>query len=240
MARNTTSSALLTLSGPPALSGPLTEAVKVRDVAQVSNLLAAGDDVHERVQRDYPINVAASFGPAEMVSVLLKAGARIEQPGRDGLRPLHNAVISGHADIVALLIRKGAEVNAKDKKDRSPLIYFAAFDLKDLEIARTLLAAGADPKIVDEGRETAFNFSAYSGNIELGKLLMAAGADISHRAGTGEFPVHAASFHGRHAFMKLLIAAGADVNLKTTAGNTALFYAQDDEMRKLLTDAGAK
>ena len=30
-----------------------------------------------------------------MVAVLLEAGADIEQPGRDGLRPLHNAVFSG-------------------------------------------------------------------------------------------------------------------------------------------------
>ena len=71
-------------------------------------------------------------------------------------------------------------------------------------------------------------------------MLIAAGADVNHPAGTGEAPVHAASYHQRHAFMKLLIAAGADVNRKTQSGNTALFYAQDDAMRKLLTAAGAK
>ena len=36
-------------------------------------------------------------------TVLLEAGADIEQPGRDGLHPLHNAVTLGHTDIVALL-----------------------------------------------------------------------------------------------------------------------------------------
>ena len=70
------------------------------------------------------INVAAAFGPAEMVAVLLEAGADIEQSGRDGLHPLHNAVFSGRRDIVALLIQKGAAVDAKDRMGRTPLVQF--------------------------------------------------------------------------------------------------------------------
>src|SRR4029078_8045428 len=117
---------LAVVSNAPSRAGELTDAVKARDVAQVRSLLAAGKDGQERVMGDYPLNVAAVFGPVEMVTLLLDAGANLEQPSRDGLRPLHNAAISGHAEIVALLIHMVAAVDAKDKKGRSPLVIFAA------------------------------------------------------------------------------------------------------------------
>ena len=124
--------------------------MKLRDIAQVRSLLAAGEDVQEKVRVDYPLNVAALFGPAEMVAILLEAGAKPGQLGRDGLHPLHNAVAMGHKDIVALLIQKGAVIDAKDRRGRTSLYSFAATGNNDIEIARMLLAAGADPRKEDE------------------------------------------------------------------------------------------
>lgn len=112
----------------------LTDALKSKDVAQIRSLIAAGADVNEKVRGDYPLNIAAVYGPAEMVTILLEAGADIEKPGRDGLRPIHNAVAMGHKDILALLIRKGAMVNSKDRLGRTPLVSFAANNGSDIEI----------------------------------------------------------------------------------------------------------
>ncbi len=70
-----------TMASAPSTASDLTEALKARDVAQVRSLLAAGADVNEKVRGDYPLNIAAVFGPAEMVSVLLEAGSDIEKPG---------------------------------------------------------------------------------------------------------------------------------------------------------------
>jgi ankyrin repeat protein len=225
----------------PAFAGKLTDAVKARDVAQVRSLLAAGEDVQEKVQGDYPLNVAAVFGPPETVVVLLEAGADIERPNRDGQRPLHSATISGHAEIVALLIQKGAAVNAKDRKGRSPLVSLAASGVKNIEIAKMLLAAGADPNIEDENREAALNYTVFSGDVELGKLLIDAHADINHGNDTGEPPISSATQHAMHYEMaKMLIAAGADVNRVDKDGKTPLFYVVDPAMRQLLIEAGAK
>ena len=104
----------------PSSASDLTEALKLSDVAKVRSLLAAGADANEEVRRDYPLNIAAAYGPAEMVTLLLEAGAKLEQPGRDG-QSLHNAVNLGHTDIVALLIGKGAPVNAKEKRNHAAL-----------------------------------------------------------------------------------------------------------------------
>ena len=224
----------------PTLAGKLIDAVKARDVAQVRSLLAAGEQVDETVRGDYPLNVAALFGPAEMVTVLLEAGADIEQPGRGGLRPLHNAVMSGRKETVELMLQKGAMVDAKDSKGRSPLLYFAASAGSNIELARMLLAAGADPNIEDEDLERALNFSVYSGDIELAELLIAAHADVNHQNVQGESPLHAAAGHSRYDFVKVLIAAGADVNQLNKSGYPPLFYASDAAMRQLLIEAGAK
>jgi ankyrin repeat protein len=225
----------------PALAGKLTDAVKAKDVALVRNLLAAGEDVQEKVRGDYPLNAAAIFGPVESVAVLLEKGADIDRPGRGGLHPLHNAIELGHKEIVALLIRKGALVNAQDNRGRTPLHSFACSAGSDIEIAKMLLAAGADPKIIDvEYHETPLNCAVVTVNPELVELLVAAHVDVNHVDIDGGTALHLASVHSHHKIAKLLIAAGVDVNIKNKVGHTALFYAQDDAMRKLLIDSGAK
>jgi ankyrin repeat protein len=229
------------LAGKPVLASDLTDALKARDVMRVRSLLAAGADVNEKVRRDYPLNIAATFGPAEMVSILLEAGADIEKPGRDGLQPLHNAVAMGDKDIVALLLQKGASVAAKDQQGRTPLVYFTANAGTDIEIAKLLLTAGADPNIEDADHWTALNYVArYTGNVALARLLIAAGADINHGKDDGETPVGSATFHMHYDLAKFLISAGADVNKADKEGKSPLSQVTDVAMRQLLIDAGAK
>jgi ankyrin repeat protein len=174
---------LAPVAGIPSSASDLTEALKSKNVARVRSLLATGADANEKVRRDYPLNIAATYGPAEMVTILLEAGAGLEQPGSDGLQPLHNAVLSGHKDIVALLIQKGAIVDAKDKLGRTPLVNFAARGGSDIEIPKMLLAAGAGPDIESakaDDSPTALQYAAETGNVELAELLIAAHADVNH------------------------------------------------------------
>ena len=233
-----------TLASAPLMASDLTDALKLRDVAKVRSLLAAGANANEVVRRDYPLNIAATYGPVEMVAILLEAGAGLEQPGRDGLYPLHNAVTMGHKDIVALLIKKGAVVDAKESKGRTPLVSFATTNGSDIEIARMLLAAGADPEIEsapDDDNSTALENAAYTGKLELAKVLIASHADVNHRNLWGWSALHLAVQHARFEIVRLLIANGADVNMANNLGKTPLSLAPNDaDMRQLLIDAGAK
>jgi ankyrin repeat protein len=232
---------VVAISSAASSASELTDALKARDVAKVRSLIAAGADINEKVQRDYPLNTAAIFGPIEMVAALLDAGADLEKPGRDGLHPLHNAVAMGHKDIVALLLQKGASVAAKDQQGRTPLIYFTANAGTDVGIATLLLTAGADPNVEDADRWTALNYVArYTGNIALAKLLISAGADINHGKDNGETPVGSATFHMHYDLAKFLIVAGADVNKADKDGKSPLSQVTDVAMRQLLIDAGAK
>lgn len=228
----------------PALAGKLTDAVKTMDVAQVRSLLATGENVQEKVHGGYPLNVAASNGPVEMVAVLLEAGADIERPNREGLRPLHNAVIHGRKDIVALLLKSGAVVDAKENWGRTALLSFAATGGTDNEIARMLLAAGADPRLeVDKSDDgyVALQWAAETGNTGLAEMLIAAHVDVNHKNTLGWTPLHQAVLNVHPDIVRLLIAHGADVNLRNNVGNTPVFYAANDAaLKQILVDAGAK
>lgn len=228
------------LAGAASSASDFSDALKARDIAKVRNLLAASADLNEKVRGDYPLNVAATFGPAEMVTVLLDAGADIEKPGREGFRPLHNAVAMGHKDIVALLLRTGTLVDARDRMGRTPLYRFASMPGGDIEIAKMLLAAGADPDSTDEDQVSVLRSAALVGNPELGKLLIAAHADVNHVDSSGKSALHNAVFYARHDFAKLLIAAGANVNLQNVTGKAPLAVARDEAMRQILINAGAK
>ena len=228
----------------PSSASDLTEALKLRDVAQVRSVLAAGADANEKVRGDYPLNIAAVFGPAEMVTILLEAGADIEHAGRDGFHPLHNAVIYGRKEIVALLIKKGAVVDANENKGRTPLVSFAATKGSDIEIARMLLAAGAGPEIksaTDDDSYSALHYAAETGNVELGKLLIAAHVDVNYRNPDGDAALHFAEESDHLEIVRLLIAHGADVNMANRRGQRPLFIAgRNPEMQRLLVAAGAK
>lgn len=89
---------------------------------------------------------------------------------------LHFLAIERFADAVRFLITHGADVNTVNEFGDSPLVDVAAVSTN--EIARMLLAAGADPN----GAETPFRYcplhnAARKGNAELVRLLLDAGAN---------------------------------------------------------------
>ncbi|RXR06400.1 ankyrin repeat domain-containing protein [Pseudoxanthomonas composti] len=55
-----------------------------------------------------PLHVAAVWGDCEAITLLVEAGAFIDQRGEDGFTPLMEAVAQGHKDAVDLLISLGA------------------------------------------------------------------------------------------------------------------------------------
>lgn len=111
-------------------------------------------------------------GNAELIPLLVQAGADVNHPGFRGLTPLHRAAADFQADKVAALLEAGADVNAKDEDDATALLsafptnasrlfigvgswvnssyypYKRAFAEAELDmdrVLRMLLDAGADP-----------------------------------------------------------------------------------------------
>ncbi|MBS1856276.1 MAG: ankyrin repeat domain-containing protein [Acidobacteria bacterium] len=68
-----------------------------------------------------PLLLASVYGPADLVRVLLDAGAGIDARDVRGMTPLMNAVATDHADarIARLLLDRGADVKARDSRGLS-------------------------------------------------------------------------------------------------------------------------
>jgi ankyrin repeat protein len=102
-----------------------------------------------------PLHLAAFFGGADAVRLLLAAGADANA-GDDnaiGVWPLNSAVAARDAAAVLALLVAGADPDARDRAGYTALHGAAHAD--DPEMARALLDHGADPSLVNETGEDA-------------------------------------------------------------------------------------
>jgi ankyrin repeat protein len=88
-----------------------------------------------------PLMTAAYAGHAEVVSLLLDAGASPEITAHDGASALYWAACNGHHEIVRLLLDAGANVNTRRGANGPTPLHMAISNGHD-GIAITLIQAG--------------------------------------------------------------------------------------------------
>jgi uncharacterized protein len=123
----------------------------------------------------FPLALAAFFGHADTVRLLLERGADLGMVARNPMRlqAVHAGVASGSVDVVRLLVEAGAEVNAKQQGGWAPL--HEAVNRNNVELVRLLLRHGADPRQQNDEGKSAIGLAADKGYVELLKLLKAGG-----------------------------------------------------------------
>jgi len=122
-----------------------------------------------------PLVNAVYFGHVETVQLLLDNLRQDKTPGldkRDGEELLMLGAGLGHADIVSRMVEAGIDVNGRGLKQRTPLMAAAAFD--QAEVAKVLLAQGADPAARDEDGQTALSVAKDKGSDKVAALLTVA------------------------------------------------------------------
>jgi len=133
---------------------------------------------------------AADNGNKDVVELLLKAGAVVNQADKYGCTPLHKVVFKVHKDIVELLLKAGAAVNQADKHGCTPL-YKAVLVLTDnKDVVKLLLKAGAAVNQADNFDCTPLSLAAYEGPQDIVELLVTHNAkidqaDINNARNTG-------------------------------------------------------
>ncbi len=155
---------------------------------------------------------------------------------------MHVAVEAGNADAVDVLLEAGADHSARNRRDRTPLLYAARFG--NAEISKKLIAAGAEVNLsVDDGPTPLYQAARY-GNHEVVTTLLDAGAEKDRKSAhyfIGEStPLVIAARYGNLSAVSVLIAAGADINGNTTdEWSSPIFYAtwleHEDVVRYILT-----
>ena len=226
------------------------EAVVGGDTAGLTRLLAddprlvdRGDHLGRR-----PLHYAVAAGRADLVDLLLNAGAEIDAPGFGGddrlggagFRPVALALWRdpywGRRDDLAVarqLLERGA--------DYSPAIAAALADETRLE--ELLRADAATANLAEACGKRPLSAAAERGNLVLVRRLLAAGADPNLPEGRNcprGYALWAAAHHGHREIVELLLAAGADPNAAVESSGTPTTAAATAELRALLYRYGGR
>ena len=237
----------------------LIEAVKSGDRAAVQAILQTADVNDPSVDGTTALHWAVHRDDAELVNVLIRAGANVKATNRYGVAPLSLAAQNGNAWIIERLIAAGADANAALPGGESVLMTAARTGNSDA--IKALLDHGADVNAKTPRGQTALMWAAAKNNADTVKLLVERGADINARTANdtrSEWKPRYAPFDAPPptGFTALLFAvrtssidavralldAGADVNETLSDGQSALVVALANrhwEVADFLLDRGA-
>ena len=221
---------------------PLHLACTNRSAPMVERLLAAGANASAALlSGETVLMTCARAGDAAAVKALLAHGADVNAKEHEHHQTaLMWAAAQRHPEVVQLLIEARADIRARSltyaqtvvgeqtqragreelnytvlRGGATPLLFTARTG--DVESARLLLNAGADPKDSQPDGVGALVLAAHSGNGNVAALLLERGAD-PNAFGSGYTALHAAILRSDLNLVKALLARGANPNLRMTKG----------------------
>ncbi|CAG7937699.1 unnamed protein product [Penicillium salamii] len=187
-----------------------------------------------------PLHCATEEGQADIVRLLIEAGANKETRDCDGQTPLHCAIEQKNEDIVRLLLEAGADKEAKVYFRKTPLIIAAYGGCE--AIVRLLLDAGADKDARDTDGGTPLHYAIEQRHEHIVCLLLEVGTDKEAKVTTGDTPLIKGASRGCEAIVRLLLDAGADKEARECHGETPLHCAVEqghEAIVRLLLHVGA-
>ena len=192
----------------------LIKASKNGDIKKVYSLLKQGANIHigdDHYNSEAPLIWASDKGYSEIVELLIEAGANINAQGGEALS---TAVYNGNIEIVQILLEAGSiGIDGALNLSISRQMFKDVEIENNLDIAKLLLEAGADPNAV---------------------IYEDPGESLLHNAVN-----RAEKRPGAVGMVKLLLKAGANPNATEIDGVSVLQYANDKKSIELLLEAGA-
>ncbi|MEJ2245809.1 MAG: ankyrin repeat domain-containing protein [Acidobacteriota bacterium] len=174
--------------------------------------------------------LASHNGNAEIVKLLLSAGAKVNAEGKNDMTALYLASLNNHIEIAGLLLSAGAKVDAKDNNGVTAL-YLASLR-NHPEIVKLLLSAGAKVNAKDNFGINPMHAASRDGYAEIVKLLLDAGAKVDEKTNNKSTSLVLAARNGHGEIVKLLMEQYTALQIAEAQGHT--------ETVKLLKEYGAE
>ncbi|CAD5110781.1 DgyrCDS147 [Dimorphilus gyrociliatus] len=188
--------------------------------------------------------------------------------GLEKMTALHYASLSGYAKIVDELVSAQADVNVVTPFDEATPLHLACQypnEVEVLQMATTLIKAGAQVDVGDHSCCTPLIMASGMGHLNVVRLLLDRGAQLNSRACQESYPLSVRwsldnlqlsekeademvdPFTGNSALLQAtrehhmpvvqeLLKRGAILNIANKAGNTALHVAAKSESRTIYSD----
>ena len=215
-------------------------AVRYKNLNIIKTLIQKGADVNFRINGITILHGAALIGCAKTATILIQAGATINQVTESGITALHIASELGHDTFVNTLIQAKANVNQACNNGITAL--YLAVKGRHVKIVQALLQAGAEVHQTDKDGLTALHVAAQIGDVKIINLLIQAGANVNQTSKNGLAALYIAIEYAQIEAVKILINAGTDVNIFSKEDITVLMLAimnEQVEIIKLLITAKA-
>lgn len=213
------------LAEAPALAPEFFATLRSGSARQLREALDHGASLKARDEHgNTPLHLAAAYGDAACLQVLLDRGAEINLTNALGSTALLRA--APDFSKIKLLVEHGANVNARSALGHTPLMV-AARSANSHPAVAFLLAHGAEVNAANVDGATALMAAAAGGDEKTVQLLLKHGANVNAQPGIGHehfifggarSPLMWAAFRGNTAIMKQLVDAGAKVNEEGSVG----------------------
>ncbi len=235
----------LAAQGVPFTEDQLFYSIQTGNSRKVELLLKAGinvraKDPHPSSDGWHPIHLAAELGDLEIVKLLIKYGAYVDEPApgrRQGLTPL---LLASNGAVAKYLVEHGADVNRTGPRGGFTALHGAAAS-GDVELIELLLSKQAQINVASEIRQVPLETALKARQTRAAAFLIDKGADISGERGASAMAL--AARYGHTEIVGMLIERGVSVQEKepyTDSSWTPLHWAarngHDDIVRMLIAN----
>ncbi|XP_053289480.1 B-cell lymphoma 3 protein homolog [Pleuronectes platessa] len=200
-----------------------------------------GLDIYNNL-RQTPLHLAVITQQAEIVDVLLKAGADPTALDRNGQTALHLCCEYHQRECLSVVLSRTSSpvcLEIRNYEGLSPLHLAVLRGHKDL--ARMLLDAGSDINAMDiKSGQSPLMHAVEHNNADMVHFLIENGCDVNGQSYSGNTALHGACGRGQVDTVRLLLKSGADSSLKNYHNDTAVMVAKNKKIADVLRGRGSK
>lgn len=179
----------------------------------VERVISYDPDLEARMNGVTPLFTAVSVGDADIVQLLLDAGADAtaltmgDVGGGESI--LHMAVAHYKTWLLRPLLQRGADANVIGMSPAGQTALHIAAQCGNAEALQILIAAGADVLARYTDGTTALHLAAYHGHVQAAEVLLKHGLDVSATDQNGEVPLYMAAIRNQKSMVGFLLNNGA-------------------------------